>query len=105
MPLASSGSTHDHIALREGRLYGLLDAVGGRVALAHRCPRGNADHDIGELAPARLAHAQSFQVDDGTDVRDRRARRCFGFRRHTIHQHVDVRAHQARGGYEHERGN
>jgi hypothetical protein len=31
---------HDHIAARKGRLHGLLDAVGGRVALAHRLPGG-----------------------------------------------------------------
>jgi hypothetical protein len=51
---------HDHIAARECGLHGILDAVGGRVALAHRRPGGNADDDIGELAPAGLAHAQPF---------------------------------------------
>jgi hypothetical protein len=46
----------DDVAPGKCSLDGGLDSVGGRVPLAHRGARRNADHDVCELATARRSH-------------------------------------------------
>ena len=84
----------DNVAARQGRLHRCLDSVGGRVPLADAGARRNTDHDVCELAPAGLAHAQPLQVDSRLDARDRRACGCFRLDGDAVHQDVDVRPHE-----------
>ena len=105
MPAVSSGSTCTTTSLR-GRAA--CTASSTLSAAAWPCPTAapgrHADHDVRELASARFAHPQPLEVDHRADARDRGARRRLRLDRDAVHQHVDVRAHQARGGGEHERG-
>jgi len=73
------------------------------VALTDDGVDGDADHDVGEVAARRLAHAQAPEVDGRTDVVDRAACRILCFSRHAIHEHVDVASHEPHCREEYER--
>ena len=93
---------HDDVRVRQRALDRGLDGVRGGVALADGRARGDADHDVGELAAARLAHAEPAHLDRRAQLADRRERGRLGLRGRAIHQHVDVRLDQPRGGEQHE---
>ena len=48
----------DDVGARHRALDRLLDRVGGRVALADRRARRDADDDVREVTPRRAAHPQ-----------------------------------------------
>ena len=61
--LVCRGSTWTTTSLPGQRPLELgLDPVRGRVALTDRGARRDGDHDVGELPPAGLAHAQPAQL-------------------------------------------
>src|SRR5205823_11315587 len=64
----------DDVALRQRALDGVLDRVGRGVALGDGRAGRDADHDIGEVAARRLAHAQAAQAAPGHPPGDRLAR-------------------------------
>ena len=100
---SSSGSTWTTTsASGSAPLDGRLDRVGGCMALADRRARRDADHDVGELAAAGLAHPQPPQLDRRPQRVDRSERGRFGLGGRTVHQHVDVDLDQPRRGREHE---
>ena len=78
-------------------------AVGGLVSLADGGARGDGDHDVRELARARLTHAQPPDLDRRFDPGDRGQRRLLCLSRRAVHQHVDVPLHQPCRGQQHER--
>ena len=93
---------HDDVAARQRRSTASSTLSAAAWPWPTAAPGRDADHDVRELASAGLAHPQPLEVDDRADVGDRRARRRLGLDRHAVHEHVDVRPHQPRGGGEHE---
>ena len=81
-----------------------LDRVRRRVALAYRRAGRHADHDVGELAAAGLAHAEAPQLDRRPHLLDRRDGRRLRVGRGAVHQHVDVHLHQPGGCEQDEHG-
>ena len=71
------------------------------MPLADRRSAGNADHDVGELPAARLAHAEPTQLD-ALDAGDRGPSGVLDVVRHAVHQHVHVAAHETNGSDDHE---
>ncbi len=94
----------DDVAAGQHVVQRLLHPVGSRVALADGRARRHRDHDVRELAAARLPHPQTSQRHGGLDPCNRNPRRVLRIGRRTIHQHVDVSLHQSCCGEEHERG-
>ena len=92
--LGSGLDVDDDVGARKRPLDGRLDRVRRRVALADTCRGGNADHDVGELPASRLPHPETPQLDVGPERRDRSPGRILGAGGGTVHQHVDVAAHQ-----------
>ena len=62
---------HDDVAPGQRLLDGLLDAIGGAMALDHRLSGRDRDDDVGEVAAGRLAQAQAAQLDVGAEFGDR----------------------------------
>ena len=56
----------DHVALGKRALDRVLDRVGDRVPLADGGARRDRDHDVGEVAPGRVAHPQPPHVHGGS---------------------------------------
>ena len=94
----------DDVTAGQRALDRALDRVGDGVPLADGRDRGDADHHVGELASARLAHPQPSQLHCGGDLHDRRERRGLGGVRGAVHEHVDVVLDQAPRCGEHHRG-
>ena len=88
----------DDVGVRQRTLDRLLDRVRGRVTLPDRRARRHADHDVGELRPARLPHPQTSQLDRRPHRLDRRERRRLRIGRRAVHQDVDVDLDQPRRG-------
>ena len=85
------------------RSDGVLDGVRRRVSLRDGRPGRDADHDVGEVPPGRLAHAQAGAGRRrGRIALDRPARRGRGVGRRAVHEYVDVPPHQSRRRHEHE---
>ena len=61
----------DDVAPRQRALDRLLDRVGRRMPLADAGVRRDADDDVREVAPGRLAHPQPPQLDRRIQRRDR----------------------------------
>ena len=89
---------------------GSADCTARSTASAAACPwltaapYVDADHDVGEVAPRRLPHAQPSQLHGRLYADDRLARRLLGVRGSAVHQDVDVAAHQPRGREQDEGG-
>ena len=83
-------------------MHGRLDRVGDGVALPDRRVRLDPDDGVHEVLAAGLAGTQAPQVHTRLGVPDRLARPRGCRRRRTIHEDVDVLAHQTHGGQDHE---
>ena len=59
--------------------------------------RRDADHDVREVAPRGLAHAQAPELHARLQLLDRGERGPLGVGRHAIHEDVDVAAHEPVG--------
>ncbi len=80
----------DDVALRQRAVHGRLDRIRGRVALPHSGVRRDADDDVREVPPARLAHPQAAELHARLEPGDRRPRRLLGLGGNPVHEHVDV---------------
>ena len=93
MPASSSHrlDVDDDVALRAAPRW-----TAASTASATACPwptaapGATANHDVGKVAPGRVAHPQPADVDRRLDPRDRLARRLGGLRGSVVHEHVDV---------------
>ena len=61
----------DDVAAREGALHRLLDAVCDGMPLPDGRSRGDADDDVGEGPPRRLAEPQAPHLDRRIELGDR----------------------------------
>ena len=69
LSLGATGlDVHDDVRVGKPGTQRFLDAVGGSVPLADGRPRGDADHDVGEVSSTGLAHAQPSQLNRGIEL-------------------------------------
>jgi hypothetical protein len=94
----------DDVRVGQRVLDGLLHRIGGRMALADRGPRRDADHDVGEVAAGGLAEPQAPQLDRRVHACDRPARGLLRLVRRPVHEDVHVRPDQPCGRQQHEDG-
>ena len=102
--LALGLDVNDDLAAVQHPFERPLDLIGGGVPLAHDGLGRDADHDLGEVAPARLAHAQLLQVDRRIELVDRLSHRLCGRARATVDEDVGVLEGESRRGDEDDRG-
>ena len=62
---------HDDVDSRERVVQCLLDTIGGRVALADRGSRRDADDDVGEVLPTGPAQPEPAELHRRIQRRDR----------------------------------
>ena len=103
--IAGFGLDVDHdVRVRQHALHRPLDRVRRRVSLADRGSGRNADHDVCEMPPRRLTHAQAAELHGRLHALDREPGGLVRSHRIAIHQHVHVLADEAGGRDENEHG-
>ena len=80
---------HDDVGAAERALHHVLDAVGDGMGLPHARVERHSNHEVDEVAPARLAHAHAAHLHVLLGLRERGADALVGLGHGPVHQHVD----------------
>ena len=104
-PLIAAGlDVDDDVDVGQPLVQRRLHAIGGGVPLAHGGARRDPDHDIREVAAARLADPEPPQLDGRVETGDRAPGLVLRVERRAVHEDAHVPAEQADSRDDHQGG-
>src|SRR5207344_2487835 len=104
-PIASARlDVDDDVDSRKSVEERLFHAIGGRMALADRGSRRDADDDVGEVLPTRPTESETSELDRRIERRDRKTSDTRVVLGRAIHEDVHVPARESERGCDDETG-